>query len=123
VVNLNPDRLQTPLRATAGIRLGNRIYGNNSIVFPLAVSARNYRVELPDGSTAEVATSTVQPASGALRQGRTKSDAFLLDAPRTTAGRKQPLQAATAVTILGYFDDFAFVQAGDEKGWIPGSLL
>ncbi len=122
-VTVNRNRLTNLLRATTAITTENRSYAANAVVAPLAASARAFRVELPDGTAAEIAAPALQPAENALRQNKTKRDSFLLESPLQGSPRKNLLKAATPVKVLGYFGDFTFVEAGGQKGWLPLGLL
>jgi hypothetical protein len=122
-VTISRSRLTGTLRATTAVKTENRSYAANAIVFPLAATARSFRVELPDGTTTEVAAAALQSTEGGLRQAKTKRDSFLMESPQEISPRKGLLKAATAVKVLGYFGEFAFVEAEAEKGWLPSSLL
>jgi murein DD-endopeptidase MepM/ murein hydrolase activator NlpD len=122
-VGISRSRLETPLRSAAAIRTENRAVEANAIVFPLAASAKTIRVELPDGTLAEVAAASLQPAENSLRQAKTKRDSFLLESPSENSPRKLSLKAASAVKVLGYFGAFAFVETESERGWLPTTLL
>lgn len=121
--NVSRSRLIDTLRSTASVKTENRSYTTNAIVFPLAASARAYRVELPDGTITEVAASAIQPAAAPLRQAKTKRDSFLLESPQEGSPRKLALKESATVSVLGYFGDYVFVKTGAEKGWLPSSLL
>jgi hypothetical protein len=122
-VTIGHNRLISPLRATTAIKTDNRSYAVNAIVFPLAASAKFFRVELPDGIRTEVAASALQPIEAGLRQGKIKGDSYLLESPKNLSPRKRLLKSTTAVKVLGYFGEFAFVEAEAERGWLPSSLL
>ena len=122
-VNVSRNRLTDTLRSTVVVKAENKTYSANAVVFPLAASAKAYRVELPDGTLTEVATSTIQPADGTLRQAKTKRDSFMLESPQEGSPKKTAVREATAVKVLGYFGDYVLVEAGAEKGWLPSSLL
>ena len=122
-VRATASRLANPLRTTTLLKTANRSYTDNAVVFPLAVSERTYRVVLPDGALAEVATSALQPVETALRQVKIKRDAFLLESPKEGAPKKNEVVEGTAVKILGYFGDYSFVETGTTKGWLPSDRL
>jgi peptidoglycan LD-endopeptidase LytH len=123
VVTVNRNWLRDTLRSMASVKTENRTYSANAVVFPLAASAKTYRVELPDGTITEVAMAAIQSADRTLRQAKTKRDSFLLESPQENAPRKLKMKEATTVKVLGYFGDYAFVESGIEKGWLPSTML
>jgi murein DD-endopeptidase MepM/ murein hydrolase activator NlpD len=122
-VNASKERLINPLRATTSIRTESRAFNSNAVVYPLAVTTKTFRVEMPDGTVAEVPSSALQPAINSLRQVKLKGDSFLLESPSPMSARKKQLKSAATVKVLGYFGNYAFVEAEAESGWIPTSLL
>lgn len=122
-VTSDKERLLNPLRSTTQIKTDNRAYSSNAIVFPLAATAKTFRVELPDGTVAEVASSSLQPVTSSLKQAKTKGDSFLLESPSTISARKMPLKAATSLKVLGYFGEYAFIETEGGSGWLLSSLF
>lgn len=122
-VSVSKDKLRQPMRSTVQIKTSNRAYSSNGIVFPLAASATSFRVELPDGTWAELPLSALANSSVVLRKAKTKEDSFLLESPWANAPKMLMIKASEPVNILGYFSSYVYVVAGKEKGWIPSSVL
>lgn len=82
-----------------------------------------YRVALPDGQEAYVASSVVEPASKAIKYEKLSLDTDLLDDATPKAAAKQNLPAGSSVAILGKYSVFELVRsANGELGWINPKL-
>jgi murein DD-endopeptidase MepM/ murein hydrolase activator NlpD len=111
-------RLATPIRAD------NTSYPATTLVEPLAVSSTGYRVALPNGARANLAATGVTRAETPLSSRRATIDLVLQEEAAENSPRRGNVRAGTALSVLGRFNDFVFVQtsAGD-RGWLPGSAL
>lgn len=122
-VTVSRNRLTDTFRSTTIVKSKNGAYSANAVFYPLAATAKAYRVELPDGTTTEVPAPAVQVAKKALRQGQTKKDSFLLESPQQNAPRIKALKSNTAVQLIGFFGEYALIETSTERGWLPTSLL
>lgn len=122
-INLKEDKLR--LTRSTELSSGNfaASFAANTVVEPLAVTAKTYRVVLPNEMIAEVPKSVVQEITRPLRQAKLKSDTFLLETPQVNAPRKRPISTAAAVSVLGVFEQFSFVRIEDAEGWVPSTML
>ncbi|MCX2740093.1 M23 family metallopeptidase [Pontibacter anaerobius] len=82
-----------------------------------------YRVALPDGEEAYIASSVVEPAAKPVKYEKLASDTKLLDHAHPSAATKVSLPAGTSIAILGSYRGFDFMRnyAG-ELGWINPQL-
>jgi murein DD-endopeptidase MepM/ murein hydrolase activator NlpD len=115
--------LKGRLRLNSAATLSSSNYANtyktHTLVQPVAVSVNSYRVALPDGNMVEVPKRSVQKLQNPIRQAKLKVDQLLLDHPTMGAARKLSLPATTSVSVMAFFNDYAFVKYKDEEGWIP----
>ncbi|MEI6947538.1 M23 family metallopeptidase [Paraflavisolibacter sp. H34] len=95
----------------------------NTLLYPLAFSSKTFRAVLPDGRTIQLPIRSGASARAVLQQRKLRAESFLYENPGRASARKRKLSRGTAVGVLGYFGAFAFVGAGDEKGWIPEEVL
>lgn len=119
----NKSQLQDTLLLTTLLQIGNTRYGENIIVFPLAASAKSFRVQLPNGVLAEVPVKAVRTASVSLRQASIKKDSFLQESPQAGSPRKVLVKTGTPVKVLGFFSDYAYVETAHGKGWLLSMQL
>lgn len=78
-----------------------------------------YRVALPDGKEAYIASSVVEPANRPVTYKKLASDTDLLDQAHPQAAAKDSLPAGESIAILGSYQGFDLVrnEAG-EMGWV-----
>ncbi|NTS40050.1 M23 family metallopeptidase [Flavisolibacter sp. BT320] len=120
---LDKSLLLDTLRTTGQLRVGNRSYSGNAVVFPLAASAQGLRVQLPDGEVTTLPATALRNTSATLRQASIKKDSFLQESPQIGSPRKLLVKTKTPVAVLGYYQEYAFVEVQNQRGWIPSSLL
>jgi murein DD-endopeptidase MepM/ murein hydrolase activator NlpD len=122
-VTVPSDKLLAARRSNTLIKTGNRAYAAHTVVYPLAVTARMLRVEMPDGVITEVPAASLDETFGSIRTGKLKEDSFLVESPEPVSARKVLLKAGTPVKVLGIFADYVMVAAQEEKGWLPATVL
>ena len=122
-VRIEKSRLLDTLRTTNPVNVGNRNYGNNVVVVPMAASEDRLRVQLPDGAVVNIPASDTRKISADLQQARIKKDSVLLESPQSDSPRILQVKTETPVSVLGYFADYAFVEIAGQRGWLPSSLL
>jgi murein DD-endopeptidase MepM/ murein hydrolase activator NlpD len=83
-----------------------------------AATSTFYRVILPDGSQGFISGASVTPTAKALKQLYISEEKFLYDRPSSEAAKKTGLKNGTRVSVLGEFQEFYFVDAGEEVGWV-----
>lgn len=77
-----------------------------------------YKVKLPDGREGFVAGESVNPINTPLRTYKTDSTQMLQDTPSPLASTKALITSNNTIRVLGIFENYHFVQAGDKQGWI-----
>jgi murein DD-endopeptidase MepM/ murein hydrolase activator NlpD len=95
----------------------------NTLLKPVAVSSKNYRMELPNGTIIQIPTGSVQPAERPVYQATLMNSCFLFAFPDMDSPRKLQLLPSTSVNVHGVFNDFAFVTIQQNSGWLPLSGL
>jgi peptidoglycan LD-endopeptidase LytH len=117
------ELLADTLRLRATYKEKNRVLSANTVCYSLAVSSKNVRVELPDGSIGILPISEIAPAT-TIKSVRLQNDTYLYDAPIPAAPKKELLRASAAVVIKGYFGKYVLVNPGDgPAGWIPAETI
>lgn len=82
-----------------------------------------YRIALPTGKEAYIASSVVEPASKPIKYEKLTSDTKLLDQAHPQAAAKNNLPAGTSIAVLGSYQGFDFVRIdAGELGWINPQL-
>ena len=98
-------------------------YPTNTIVDPIAATAKTYRVILPNGFTSEIEKSALQSAQKPMQQVVLKSETYLLNEPQQGVPRIKLITANTTITVLGLFESFQYVKVGNIEGWLPTATL
>ncbi|RPD50563.1 M23 family metallopeptidase [Paracnuella aquatica] len=91
----------------------------NTIVMPVAVGAKTYLAALPDGTIMEVPFSAVQPTTKPLKAQPATVQLSLLQLPAADAATAQSIPKGSQVEVLGYFEEYTLVRAGNVEGWMP----
>ena len=99
------------------------ILQRNTIVEPVAITADQYRIVLPDGGVVFVSKKKTAVLNESLKNSRLEAAAHLYDKPALSAAKIIAVEKDTPVKVYGYFEEFAFVELNETKGWIPDSLL
>jgi hypothetical protein len=94
---------------------------------PLFVSDANqefYIAVLPNGNDFRINQKFIQLVDNQLNTVSLNDSINLLDHPSTNAGRKSALTKKSSVKVLGYYQEFAFVETTQgDQGWIPKASL
>jgi murein DD-endopeptidase MepM/ murein hydrolase activator NlpD len=90
----------------------------NTLLLPLAYTAKGYIAELPDGFPLLVSFSAVQEAAQPLGKKIASTATAIYPLPGTDAVPAATLSAGTSVLVLGYFNQYAFVRNGKTEGWV-----
>jgi peptidoglycan LD-endopeptidase LytH len=124
VLSIAVEELKGYYRTTKPVQLGERTVSTNSVVLATDVNSHSLVGELPDGNTIVIPINSAQLIDNQLNSIRLRDTTPLLAAPVTKAPQKTKLLPGTAVRVLGYYNEFAFVSAGvQEQGWLPRSIL
>ena len=103
---------------TAGI-----IATKNTLLMPLAATAKGYVAELPDGRVIATSFASVQAASQPIKKSKAVAETALYHVPVNETTISKMIPAGSSVSVLGYYNQFAFVQSGEKKGWVLESFL
>lgn len=96
----------------------------NTLLYPVAATNNNYRFELPDESVSVLPIKSVQLAENAIRKMKIKDSTFVLEQPTFNSPRKTSITKASSVSILGYFNDFAYIKTEKgTEGWLQMILM
>ena len=78
-----------------------------------------YRVALPNGTEAFIASSLVEPASRPIKHENLTKQAALLEEASQNAPAKDNLKAGSKVAILGRYNGYTFIKSNEgEIGWL-----
>jgi murein DD-endopeptidase MepM/ murein hydrolase activator NlpD/SH3-like domain-containing protein len=81
-----------------------------------------YRVALPNGNEAYIASSLVEAATKPVRTEKLPAETDLLDEAHPLAAAKDSLPAGSRIAVLGSYNTFKLVRnASGELGWINGT--
>jgi peptidoglycan LD-endopeptidase LytH len=126
-IDMDKATLKEKLRLAAATTLSSSSFANTyktyTLLQPISVTANGYRVSLPDGTLIEVHKRSVQKLQNPIRQIKLKEDQSLLDHPTSNAARKLTVRARTLVSVMAFFNDFAYVRYNNTEGWIPMEVL
>jgi murein DD-endopeptidase MepM/ murein hydrolase activator NlpD len=127
--NVTAELFKNPIRLTASaaiipIENSKTNYKAHTIALPVAVNATAYRVEFPDGIAGSVPVNGVQSAIPPLRYIKVRDTAALLEQPQSDAIQKMNVMPASRIGLLGYFNNYAFVQTErGVQGWVFENVL
>ncbi|WP_230407049.1 peptidoglycan DD-metalloendopeptidase family protein [Pontibacter cellulosilyticus] len=93
-------------------------------LFVTAAYASWFRVELPNGTEAYIASSLVETAAKPIKYEKLAAQADLLDEASIKAPAKDSLGAGSKVAVLGGFNGYTFVKSETgERGWVRKESL
>jgi hypothetical protein len=95
----------------------------NTLLLPLAVTSRGYIAELPDGRFVQTSFASVQSAKQPIKKTKSALAAAVYKTPAIEGAPSVTIPAGSAVSVLGYFNEYAFVRSGETEGWILESSL
>jgi peptidoglycan LD-endopeptidase LytH len=122
-VNVAGSRLNTLQRLTSPVQVEGKQLPRHTIVFTKAADDKNFIGETPLLNSVTIPIASTQSVDNQLNIKTIGSPLNLLDRPFTTAATKKTLTGGTQIRVMGYFEEYAYVQAGDEEGWIPQSAI
>lgn len=122
-INLKEDKLRMIKSAT--LKSGNfaASFPANTLVEPIAATAKTYRIVLPNGLVTELDKTLLQVTTKPTRQATVQTTAFLLDQPFASAARKKEIEGKKTVAVLGTFENFQYIRYQEEEGWLPNAVL
>lgn len=95
----------------------------NSLLLPLAITANGYLAELPDGRIVQLPSASVQEVLQPIKKTKALIASSLYAKPADDASAKATVSAGSVVSILGYFNQYVYVQAANQNGWVLFSSL
>jgi peptidoglycan LD-endopeptidase LytH len=77
-----------------------------------------YKVKLPDGTEGFMAGNAVNPLATPLRTYKPDSTQMLQDKPSPLSATKALIARDNTIQVVGLFDNYYYVRAGNKQGWI-----
>lgn len=111
------------LRLTKDLKTAAITAKKNTLLLPLAITSQGYIAELPDGRMIQATFASVQSAEQPIKKSKALSATALYKIPSAEAVSGTTIQPGTSVSVLGYFNEYAFVRSGETEGWILESSL
>ena len=90
---------------------------------PLAVTSKGYIAELPDGRLVQTPFTNVQSATQPIKKSKTTLSTVLFKTPAMETPPVTTIPAGASVSVLGYFNEYAFVRSGETEGWVLETSL
>lgn len=111
------------LRLRKNLKTETGITPKNSLLLPLAITANGYLAELPDGRIVQLPWASVQEVLQPVKKTKALIASSLYSKPAVDAATKASITAGGVVSVLGYFNQYAYVQAANQNGWVLLSNL
>ncbi|MDB5208156.1 MAG: family peptidase [Flavisolibacter sp.] len=119
-----PDKkLPNHLRLLKDYKATDAVVKRNTLLVPLAYNSKGYIAVLPDGRMVQTSFALVQSVVKPLKKTKAIAQAFVFNAPAKEASTKSTIQPGASVSVLGYFNEYVFVQAGEKEGWVLESAI
>ena len=115
--------LNNHYRLNADLKVAGKMITKNSIGVISDAGGKQVFLELPDTKLVQTSSTNIQSTDNQLLAVKLQNSSRLLDAPLTTAAGKTNLEKGISIKVLGYFNEFAYIQAGSEMGWILKQAL
>ncbi|MGI8599118.1 MAG: M23 family metallopeptidase [Chitinophagaceae bacterium] len=122
-VNIPSARLNNFQRLNSEVRINQILLPRQTIIYTNAADAQNFIAETPLGQPLIVPISSTQSIDNQLNTKKIIVEIPLLEKPITGAAAKAILPAGTTVSVLGIFNNHAFVRIAEEEGWVPASAV
>lgn len=90
----------------------------NTLLVPVAVNSKGYIAELPDGRMIQTPFASVQSTIQPIKKTKVIALAAVYNAPDKNSSSTLTIQPGSSVSVLGYFNEFAFVKSGEREGWV-----
>ena len=111
------------MRLLKDVNTGGITAKKNTLLVPVAVTSKSYVAELPDGRMVQVPIGLLQAATQPLKKSRAVAEIALYNVPQHTTPVTKMIPAGSPLSVLGYYNEFAFVQNGETKGWVLEASL
>jgi murein DD-endopeptidase MepM/ murein hydrolase activator NlpD len=95
----------------------------NTLVKIEAATENKYKVVLPDGSAGFISSGMVADALKPIRRASITTKQPLLNEPARSAPSKTIVKPGETVSILAAYNNYYYVQKGDQEGWLPKEVL
>jgi peptidoglycan LD-endopeptidase LytH len=122
-VTISSNRLSKFQRLTAAVKVGETQLPRYTIIYSKAADDKSIIGETPLFQPLAIPISSTQPADNQIDTKSLRVESNLLDKPLANAATKSIIPGGTSLRVIGYFDNFALVRAGNDEGWIPQSVL
>lgn len=120
---MSHKKLADHMRLIKTYKAGDLVVKANTLVVPLAINSKGYIAELPDGKKILTSFASVQLTTQPIKKTKAIVATPLYNAPGINASSSLVIQPGRAVAVLGYFNEFVFVRAGEKEGWVLESDL
>jgi len=120
---VSAKKMVDQLRLTKDLKTTEITAKKNTMLLPLAVTSKGYIAELPDGRLVQAAFAAVQSADQPIKKSKALTATVLYKIPSADASPGTTIQPGTSVSVLGYFNEYAYVRSGETEGWILESSL
>ena len=120
---VNTKKMAEQLRLVKDLTLPQFNAKKNTLLMPLAVTSKGYIAELPDGRLVQTTFASVQSASKPIRKSIAALATALYKLPSAEGGSSHTLQPGSTVSVIGYFNEYAYIRSGEAEGWILESNL
>jgi peptidoglycan LD-endopeptidase LytH len=122
-VTLSANRLNNFQRLTAPVKVGETQLPRYTLIHAKAADDKAIIGETPLLHPLAIPISSTQSIDNQIDTKILRTESNLLDKPLANAASKSIIPGGTSLRVMGYFENFAFVRAGDDEGWILHSEL
>jgi murein DD-endopeptidase MepM/ murein hydrolase activator NlpD len=123
-IKISIGQLNRFVRTNRKIVTGMNTIEKNTPLFVSDANQEFYIAVLPDGNDFRINQNFIQSVDNQLNTVSLNDSINLLDHPSPNAGRKSALTKKSSVKVLGYYQEFAFVETTQgDQGWIPKASL
>jgi murein DD-endopeptidase MepM/ murein hydrolase activator NlpD len=96
----------------------------NTLLYPVSATNNSFRFKLPDEHISVLPMKSVQVAETAIKKMKIKDSTFVLEQPTINSPRKTSITKPSSLSVLGYFNDFAYVKTETGiEGWLQMKFL
>ncbi|MCW3075023.1 MAG: hypothetical protein JWP69_2092 [Flaviaesturariibacter sp.] len=110
-------------RLNTDLKVAGQTIPKNTVGVISDAGEKQVFLELPDAKLVQIPSANIQSSDNQVLTLKLHDSLRLLDAPFITAAGKTSLEKGVSIKVLGYFNEFAYIQAGTETGWIPKGAL
>lgn len=121
--SLPAKKLGGYVRSVKDVAVNGVAVKKHTLFLPLGYTAKGYVAELPDGRPVQLSFAAVQEAIQPLKKKTATAVTALYTSPAVDASSSATISAGSAVSVLGYFNEYTFVRSGGTEGWVLDATL